>query len=379
MTRRILILASAQYSDRSWVNCQQIASRLARRHQVLFIDSIGLRSVRPAGADLRRVARRALDAFRGTRKSEEGVWLASPIARGGLGLRLSVQASLRRAGFRPDVVIAYLPTWAPIVEGFPDAVRIYHCVDAYAENPGVDRERIDRLEQRLLRGVDEVWAVSVPIRDRLAPLHRVVRLVPNVADTEAFAAGASTPTPADMELIPPPRILYLGNLASYKTDIDLIARLARRRSDRSWVLVGPIGRGDPSTEIAALASLPNVHLLGERSRKEAPAYVTAADLCVLPLRRNRSTESSHPLKVYEYLASGRPVVATPIPALGDLIAAGLVRGATDEPSWTEAIETAILEGGQGAEARRAEARKHGWTARIAEIEDWLDQARPERP
>ncbi len=375
MKRAILILGSAQYSDRSWVNCQQVASRLAARHDVLFVDSIGLRPLRPTGVDLRRIARRLKDALGGTRRSPEGVWIASPIVRSGPGLRSAVRSALRRSGIRPDCVIAYLPAWASIVEDFPDALRIYHCVDAFAENPGVDREAIMRMERRLLRCVDAVWAVSPPLRDRLTALHPAVRLVPNVADTEAFEAAAGTPTPVDMEAVPRPRILYLGNLASYKIDGGLIERLALREPGWTWVLVGPVGRGDPSTSIAGLARLPNVRLLGEKSRDEAPAYVAAADVCALPLRRGRSTESSHPLKVYEYLASGRPVVATPIPAIAGLIDGNLVRGAHGDEEWREAIAASLGEGGAGAHVRQAEARRHGWPARIAEIEAWLEEAR----
>lgn len=371
----IVILGSAQYSDRSWVNCQQIAARLAERHPVLFLDSIGLRALQPGGADMRRVIRRAIDFFSGVRHMREGVWVASPPVRGGSGLRLFVDFALRRSGIRPATIIAYLPTWAPIVERHPDAARIYHCVDAYAENPGVDSAFVDSLERRLLAGVDAVWAVSPPLYDRLAALHSAVRLAPNVADTDAFEAAAGAPAPADIDAIPRPRILYLGNLASYKIDIGLIGRLARRRPDWHWVIVGAVGRGDPSTEIEDLRALANIHLLGERTRVEAPTYAAASDLCILPLRRNRSTESSHPLKIFEYLASGRPVVATPIPALADLMAAGHVCAAEDDASWIDSISKSLCEGAQGAATRRAEARRHGWRTRIEEIERWIEQAR----
>ena len=68
-------------------------------------------------------------------------------------------------------------------------------------------------------------------------------------------------------------MLYLGNLASYKVDLTLLERLARMRPDWSWVLVGPVGRGDPKTSLESLLALPQVHCLGEVSRDEAPSYV----------------------------------------------------------------------------------------------------------
>lgn len=367
MSRRgVLILGSAQYSDRSWVNCQEVASRLAVRHDVLFVDSVGLRSPRAHGADLGRTARRLRDAMRGVRRAPDGVWVVSPLARSGRLLREGIRRGLRAAAIEPAAVIVYLPTWASIVETYPGARRIYHCVDAYAENPGVDRERIESLERRLLRSVDTVLAVSEPLVRRLSGMHPDVRLAPNVADVERFAVGG--PEPADMSAIPRPRLLYLGNIAAYKIDLDLLAQIARERPAWSLVLVGPVGRGDPSTDPGALGELANVYILGERDRRSAPAYVAAADVCLLPLRAGASTAASSPLKTWEYLAAGKPVVAAPIPALRAAIDAGLIRAGGDLGVWLSAIEACIEQGDAGATLRRAEAVRHGWAARIREIE-----------
>jgi glycosyltransferase involved in cell wall biosynthesis len=368
--RAVLVLGSAHYSDRSWVNCQQIACRLAVDRDVLFVDSVGLRVPTLRGPDLRRIAGRVRDAARGVRTAPDGVRVLSPVARSGRLLAWNLRMGLRAAGIAPAAVIAYLPTWAPIVELFPRARRVYHCVDAYAENPGVDRERIEALEARLLRSVDTVLAVSEPLRRRLAAIHPDVRLAPNVADVDRFAAGG--PVPGDLAGIPRPRLLYLGNLAGYKIDLPLLAEIARARSGWSIVLVGPVGRGDPGTDLAPLAALSNVHILGERGREAAPAYVAAADVCLLPLREGASTAHASPLKTWEYLASGRPVVATPIPALADPIASSLVRGARGAAAWIQAIEASLGEGGSGVDVRRAEARKHGWAGRIREIETLID-------
>jgi hypothetical protein len=116
-----------------------------------------------------------------------------------------VRAAARLLGMRPGVVIAYLPTWHAVVGLFPAARRIYHCVDAYGENPGVDRDRINELEGRLLRMVDTVWAVSPPLRERLARLHPNVRLLQNVADVERFSAAAGQEIRAQID--PTPQIV----------------------------------------------------------------------------------------------------------------------------------------------------------------------------
>ena len=380
----VLVLASAQYSDRSWVNCQYVATGLAERHAVLFIDSIGLRAPRAQRSDLQRIWRRIRDAWRGATRVHANLAVSSPTlgARVPLLLERSIHASLSDLGMSPGAVITYLPTWERVAARFENALRIYHCVDEYAANPGVDSERILQLEKRLLANTDVVWAVSEPLAERLSALHRNVHLLPNVADVERFAAAreaylGSSETLSQSARLPEalakPIVLYLGNLARYKVDLPLLARLAAARPDWSWVLIGPIGRGDPSTDLADLRALTQVHYLGEMGRDEAPAYVAAADVCLLPLRQSRSTEASAPLKLFEYLAAGRPVVSTPIPAVQDLARRGVVRTARTDAEWIAAIESALRDGPPEERARREEATAHGWSARIEEIESFLQQ------
>lgn len=284
----------------------------------------------------------------------------------------------------PGAVITYLPTWERITARFDNALRIYHCVDEYAANPGVDAGRVLELEQRLLANTDVVWAVSELLVERLSKLHRNVHLLQNVADVDRFAAArdaylGSSHALSQSALLPEalakPIVLYLGNLASYKVDLPLLARLAAARPDWSWVLIGPIGRGDPSTDLTDLSALPQVHHLGEMGRDEAPAYVAAADVCLLPLRQSRSTEASAPLKLFEYLAAGRPVVSTPIPAVQDLARRDLVRIARTDAEWIAAIDSALRDGPSEERARHEEAMAHGWSARIEEIEGFLQQRR----
>jgi glycosyltransferase involved in cell wall biosynthesis len=368
------VLGSAQYSDLSWVNCQHVATGLSARHPVLFVDSIGLRTPQPRHGDLKRIWARLRDAAAGLKRPSPNLAVLSPAlsARVPQLLRRSIRSALSELGMSPAAVIAYLPTWAPIVESFGHARRIYHCVDEYSSNPGVDPDRILRLERRLLESTDMVWAVSNPLAERLAKVHPNVRLLPNVADVSRFAAAREARLTSDLPLsLARPIVLYLGNLASYKVDLTLLERLARMRPDWSWVLVGPVGRGDPKTSLESLLALPQVHCLGEVSRDEAPSYVAASDVCLLPLRRTRSTAGSAPLKIFEYLAAGRPVVSTPIPAVAELARKGIVRIAVQDAEWISAIEESLRDAEDEEKRRHDEAMSHGWEARIDEIERLL--------
>jgi len=121
--------------------------------------------------------------------------------------------------------------------------------------------------------------------------------------------------PAELAALPAPRIGFVGAISAYKLDLTLLETLARRHPHWSFVLIGPVGEGDPSTDVAALAALGNVHLLGTRPYNALPAYLKGLDLGLLPLRLTPYTQAMFPMKFFEYLAAGLPVVATAIDAL----------------------------------------------------------------
>ena len=132
--------------------------------------------------------------------------------------------------------------------------------------------------------------------------------------------------------------MFTGAISAIKLDMALLTELARSRPDWSLALVGPVGLGDPHTDVGALAAEPNVHLLGKRAYEELPGVLRGADAGLIPYVRSELTASIFPMKVYEYLAAGLPVVATPLPALegvADVAVAADAAGFRDgsRPSW----------------------------------------------
>jgi glycosyltransferase involved in cell wall biosynthesis len=155
-----------------------------------------------------------------------------------------------------------------------------------------------------------------------------------------------------------------------KLDVQLLLDLARSRRDWSFALVGPIGAGDPSTDVSPLAAEPNIHLLGLRPYEALPQVLRGADAALIPYSLNELTASIFPMKVYEYLAAGLPVVATPLPSLAGV--EGLVT-ADDAPATAAALDHLLAEDGPEARAERTRiAAGHSWDARIDEIAEALN-------
>ena len=143
----------------------------------------------------------------------------------------------------------------------------------------------------------------------LAPIFSRVIYDPNVCDLGLFqSAHDRLDEPMELVGIPRPRLIFIGALSQYKVDFSLMQRVAELLPDVQWVLIGPVGEGQPDTEKPP--RMPNVHILGPRSYEHLPAFLAHCDIAVLPAARNAYTTSMFPMKFFEYLASGLPVVAT---------------------------------------------------------------------
>ena len=191
-----------------------------------------------------------------------------------------------------------------------------------------------------------------------------------MADTERFATALEEgPADAAMAALPRPRIVFTGAVVATKLDLELLEGVARARPGWTIALVGPVGAGDPRTDISALERLPNIHLLGARPYAALPEVLRGADVALVPYAINELTRSVFPMKVYEYLAAGLPVVTTPLPALTGT--PGVVVAA-DGPATVAAVERALAEDGPAARrARSAAVHGNSWDARLDEIDSYL--------
>jgi glycosyltransferase involved in cell wall biosynthesis len=242
-------------------------------------------------------------------------------------------------------------------------------VDHYAGNPGVDAAWIDEVERRMLRRADVVLATSPVLAKRLRAVRPDVELAANVADVELFgrAVTEELSEPRELRGLPPRRAVYVGNLASYRIDFELLLAVARLRPQLELVLIGVAGMGDVDAgkrSGSELLALPNVTALGPRPQRDLPAYLRHCQVSLIPFLDNGHTRASLPLKLWEYLAAGLPVVATDLPNFRALAEEGLIRTARDPQGFADAVARALADPPEEKAHRLTRARGHDWRAQM---------------
>ncbi len=157
----------------------------------------------------------------------------------------------------------------------------------------------------------------------------------------------------------------MGAISAYKVDLGLIRAIAAARPDWSIVLIGSVGEGDPWTDASTLAQHPNIHLLGPRPYQNLPAYLKGFDVALLPNTLNDYTANMFPMKFFEYLAAGKPVVAV------DLDPKAPNEDTLPIPQTTEAFIAGIADALAGEApslaARLALAKRHTYAARTEKM------------
>ena len=384
--RDILLLSTADWDHPYWTNKQHVAVELARSgHRVLYVDSLGLRPPSLGRRDGRRLARRLWTGLRPPRQVRPGLWVWSPLALpwptsalarrwNRAALRTGLALATRWAGLSPKTLWTYSPLSAEVLDlqGFGRVV--YHAVDDIAAQPAMPAALIRRAEGELVRRADVVFATSPSLQARHAAAGaRRSIFLPNVADPDHFGAALTpgAPPPPDLATLPEPRIAFVGAVSGYKLDFALLRAVAKARPGYSFVLIGPLGEGDARSDPSPLRGVPNLHLLGPRSYAALPAYLAGCQAAMLPAATNAYTEAMFPMKFFEYLGAGLPVVTTPLPALADYAELALV-AAPDPPAFAAALDFALAGAGPPLSARLAAARRHTYAGRTREMLEVVD-------
>jgi glycosyltransferase involved in cell wall biosynthesis len=289
------------------------------------------------------------------------VWLKEFILRAHV---LRARQRLIRRGCQKIIFSLWRPRLDPELKSVPFDLRCYHIDDEYSfssvETPiGPD-------EMQILKGADQVFVTSRALLEKKGWVNANTSFIPNGVDYEAFAAPATEPQ--DLARLPHPRIGYAGFLKD-QLDWTLLLHLSARHPEWHFVFLGPmsphLGTVDKVNELRTRS---NVHFLEPKPTYLVPGYVQHFDACIMPYCQNDYTKYIYPLKLHEYLASGRPTVGTAIRSLEEFSDVVVLPRSADE--WSAALEYALSSAANTSElraARQAVAKRHDWDLLVRRI------------
>jgi glycosyltransferase involved in cell wall biosynthesis len=285
-----------------------------------------------------------------------------------------------------DQLVVWLshPLHVFALDDFPErSLACYDWTDDWLQFsilPVADRRELERAHERALRQADVVFAVSESLYQRARAVNPNAYRAPNATDFKLMSqsAQANMPVAPELQPIPRPRLGYIGQIGE-NIDYTLVRAVAEVHPDWSVVCVGPVW-ANKETEVNSLADLANVHFLGGRPHSQLPGFLRGFDVCLLPHLQNALTLSMDPTKLYDYLASGKPIVSTSVAGterFTDILYIG------DTPAdFTASVESALAENGMKAEMRLNYARQNSWPRRAREMwatlrHDHRKEARPQ--
>jgi glycosyltransferase involved in cell wall biosynthesis len=244
---------------------------------------------------------------------------------------------------------------------------IYDITDDWAMAPSFserDRELIIEQDRALCRRADLVVVCSEALETSRRGRCKQLLLLPNGVDHERYAA---IPDATERGRWPGPVFGYTGTIHGDRFDVNLAAGVASAFPEGSVVLVGP----DHLTgaEKQKLAAYSNIHINGPVPYPKIPEVMAQFDVCIVPHVESKFTNSLNPLKLWEYLASGKPVVSTNVAGFSDYPQFCRIASGTDP--FVRECRAALQENGAQCAARREEARKHSWDQRVDALLDTL--------
>lgn len=367
-----IVMLSGIRWDFLWQRHQILATRFARAgYNTIFVETTGLTTPRPDRSTLRKVSDRLRRSGSGGKKSpdEPNLTVYSPlVAPPTWGVFRSLNRKLftpriardiRRIAGEDPVVVAYPPTRTTLdtISALRPRLLYYDCSEDYEGFPRIPKD-IATTERELLRRADLVSCTAPSLLEKVWPLRPEAFLSGPGVDYEQFAALQDERPISELRIA-----CYFGHLGRERIDLAVFRAVAR--AGFKVRIIGGVGKIEPG-----FLKTPGIEYRGEVSHEELPAALDGTDAFLLPYLDNRLTRGISPAKTYECLATGKPVVASPLPALKAL--GDQVYLARRPEGFVDVLQNLTrLETKEKIQARIDLAQDNSWEARFKEIEKKL--------
>ena len=378
----IIYLCAGSLGQKLWINTHRVGLQLAEKNRVLFVEepSRSYLGILFKGNGLRAI----IKSFKGIESRGPNLTILTPLHvlpsflqfgifktagkffQQKLLVRRIRQVTRQLAFQSPLLWIYYIENQHYFIGKLGESMVVYDCVDEISAFPRFRTEKarqaIRLLEQDVLQKSGVVFTISKNLMESKKKINPHTYYVPNVAEFVHFniVDSQNLAIPDDIAALSRPILGYIGALTSYRIDFNLINYIAQRHSDWSIVLIGPVGEMTPDNR---LLKRDNVYCLGTKDYQTLPQYIKAFDVCLLPYVLNEYTRYNFPLKFWEFMATGKPIVATNTPAFDEF--KDLIPVCATKDAFAAALTDSLKESQNAQKNQRIEeARKNTWEKRI---------------
>ena len=358
---------------------QHLIQHLAKTRKIVWVNSIGLRRPKLDRYDFKRLwaklfagkvkAKYSSDEYSmgdnfcivnpktlPAPRSRFGRWLSTLI------LKSQIKPVINKAKLNSPVLWISLPTAVDIVGKLGDSGLVYYCGDDFSALAGVDHQTVRLREKELVEKADLILAASEHLKLQFPPSK--TQLLSHGVDYNLFSKRA--PRADDLPDDGRPIAGFYGSISSW-LDIELLQLSIAKLPDWHFIFIGK-----PVVDVSVLTRFPNVTLLGERPHHQLPSYSQYWTACLLPFINNDQIRACNPLKLYEYLATGRPIISTDFPAVSSF--RGIIQIINNSESLVKALinskHVANLE--SLSTIMRDTVNDKSWAARAQQVNRWIE-------
>lgn len=384
-SRDIIIISNQSYADRYWTSKQYITRELIKNNRVLYVDgnySFGKMLLGLMGKNWPVTLSGQL------RQKEENLYIYTPPPR--LPLRNhfaffsrlhqklllnSIRKISNKLKLQNSIVWSFLHSSNHLVGKLNEKMFIYHCVDDWPRllplasmgwSQQIIKDELDLAQKSTL-----CFCTAAILKEKLDAVNNNVFYIPNAVETGLFSKARDKETrfPLDIALLNSPVIGFIGSLEKW-VDADLLFDIFQEKKNWTFLSVGVAGKTEKTKK---LNSLSNVHLLGLKPKEALPGYLKKIDVALIPFQIDELGKSISPLKLFEYFAAGKPVVAADLPEIARF--SKYLWLAKSKNDYIVGIEEALKKKDDPDYIKElgALARKHSWPERIREYNQAIEK------
>ncbi|MDH5765775.1 MAG: glycosyltransferase, partial [Gammaproteobacteria bacterium] len=344
---------------------QHIAKGLADNGHRVFYFSTTFASGEPGGTILEQIESRVFICQLNIPAPHPVIYERMPSQQQEKWINEALSIFLKSVAAQQIVTIVDHPFWRPAALAIPGAMVVYDCMDDHGGFSN-NADEILQSEEQLLWQADLVVTTSAPLSEKINRKRENI-LIRNAADSEWF----SHPPEVLAYSSGRPVVGYFGAISEW-FDMDLVIKAAQTYPDYDFVLVGSTFMCDTRKA----EKIKNIHFIGEVPYADIKSYLYAFDVCLIPFLLIELIQCTNPVKLYEYLASGKPVVATDMPELRLVKEHAYV--SKDAESFIENIQVAMTAKDEpaGIESRKAFALENQWLNRVDKLEEAISDHWP---